>query len=62
MLTPEVFEIVLNNELKRAVEILSNVVDRCGDLGGGLLRLSDSGLRFLLHAVDEADTGAHQWQ
>lgn len=42
-------------------EILSNVVDRPCELGGGLLRLSN-GLRFLLHAVDEAHTGAHQGQ
>ncbi|MCC7180961.1 MAG: toll/interleukin-1 receptor domain-containing protein, partial [Acidobacteria bacterium] len=41
-------------------EILSNVVDRPRELGGVLLHLSSSGLRFLLHAVDEAYAGAHE--
>jgi hypothetical protein len=46
----------------RLLEILSNVVDRPRELGGGLLHLSSSVLRFLLHAVDEAHAGAHQRQ
>jgi hypothetical protein len=43
-----------------SAEILSNVVDRPRELGGVLLHLSSSGL-LLLHAVDEAHAGAHEW-
>ena len=43
-------------------EKLSNVVDRPRELGGVLLRLSSSVLRFLLHAVDEVHAGAHERQ
>ena len=41
-------------------EKLSNVVDRLRELGGVLLRLSSSGLPFLLHAIDEGDACAYE--
>src|SRR5437016_5318694 len=41
------------------------IVKCCGsprELGGVLLLVSLGVLTFLLHAVDEADTGSYQWQ